>query len=225
MNFLTHALPYFDEPLTVAGTAVPDWLSIVDRKVRAKSRRAEPFLESDDPALRSVARGIVHHYRDDAWFHSTRAFAETNLQFALELRDILQGDDGFRPSFVGHILIEMILDRLWIAEDRNWADQYYEILASLDSGLVGQCVEKVVGRELVGFPHVIERFIEARFLYDYLETDTLLVRLNQVMRRVKLIDLPQEVAQWLPRAVSIVQRRRQELLTPNDANSPFPFRD
>lgn len=209
----------------VAGTAVPDWLSVVDRRIRAKSRFAEPFLTSEDPALRRVASGIVHHHRDDSWFHSTRAFAETNLQFALELRNLLPGDDGFRPTFVGHILIEMILDRLWIAEDRNWADQYYQILASVDPVLVSQCVEQVVGQDLAGLPRVIERFMEVRFLYDYLETDTLLERLNQVMRRVKLADLSQEVAQWLPRAVSIVQGRRKELLTPPDANTPFPFRD
>ncbi len=223
MNFLSHAIPYFDEPLTVAGTAVPDWLSVVDRKVRARSRFAEPFLEANDHALRCVASGIVHHHRDDSWFHSTRAFAEINLQFALELRELLPGDDGFRPTFVGHILIEMILDRLWIAEDQNWADQYYKILASVDPVLVGQCVEKVVGRELAGLPRVIERFIEIRFLYDYLETDTLLERLNQVMRRVRLADLSPEVAQWLPRAVSIVECRRKELLTPADAITPFPF--
>ena len=166
MNFLSHAIPYFDEPLTVAGTAVPDWLSMVDRKVRARNRFAVPYLEASDPALRCVANGIVHHHRDDLWFHSTRAFAETNLQFALELRDILPGDDGFRPTFVGHILIEMILDRLWITEDRNWADQYYKILASVDPVLVGQCVEKVVGREVAGLARVIERFIEVGFLYD-----------------------------------------------------------
>lgn len=223
MNFLSHAIPYFDEPLTVAGTAVPDWLSVVDRKVRARRRLAEPFLESDDPALRRVALGIVSHHRDDAWFHSTRAFAEINLQFALELRDLMPGDEGFRPTFVGHILIEMLLDRAWIVENRKWADQYYKILAAVDPLLVNRCVEHVVGRKVEGLAHVIERFIEVRFLYDYLETDTLLLRLNQVMRRVKLAELSPEVARWLPRAVSVVEHRREELLTPSDASTPFPF--
>ncbi len=223
MNFLSHGIPYFDEPLVVAGTAVPDWLSVVDRKKRARSRLAQPFLESPDVALRMVALGIVNHHRDDNWFHGTRAFAELNLQFAIELRELLPGDDGFRPTFVGHILIEVILDRLWIEEDPRWASQYYEILAAIDPVVVGASVSKVIGQPVDELPDLIRRFIQARFLYDYLQTDTLLVRLNQVMRRVKLADLPPAVAQWLPRAVMLVQRRRAELLTPPDAASPFPL--
>ncbi len=222
MNFLSHAIPYFDDPLVMVGTAVPDWLSVVDRKVRARRRLAQPFLQADDGSLRSVAMGIVHHHRDDAWFHGTRAFAETNLQFAIELRDLLPGDDGFRPTFVGHILIEMILDRLWIEDSAGWADRYYEVLASVNPQLVAECVGKIVGRPVDSLPEVIRRFIESRFLYDYLQTDTLLLRLNQVMRRVKLSELSPAVAGWIPRAVDLVQRRRAELLTPPDAASPFP---
>jgi hypothetical protein len=225
MNFLSHGIPYLNQPFVLAGTAVPDWLSVVDRKVRARCRLAQPYLEADDEPLRDVAWGITHHHRDDAWFHATRAFAETNLLFALELRELLPGDEGFRPTFVGHILIEMILDRLWIAEDRKWADSYYASLASVDPVLVGKCVERVVGRPVAMLPDVIRRFIQSRFLYDYQQTGTLLVRLNQVMRRVKLADLPPAVGNWLPRAVTIVERRRVELLTPMNTTSPFPLPD
>ncbi len=223
MNFLSHGLLYLDNPLVVAGTAVPDWLSVVDRKVRARRRLAEPFLAAPDAALRDVAAGIVHHHRDDAWFHSTRAFVESNLQFALELRDLLPGDEGFRPTFVGHILIEMILDALWIQDDPAWADRYYDTLARVDPIEVMGCVEAIVGRSARGLSVVIEQFIAERFLYDYLQHDKLLVRLNQVMRRVSLPLLPPEIAAWLPRAVTIVTRRRWEFLTPADASSPFPI--
>lgn len=225
MNFLCHALPYLNQhqPLMLAGTAVPDWLSVVDRKVRARSRLAEPFLEVDDEALRLVARGIVQHHHDDHWFHNTRAFAELNLQFALELRDLLPGDEGFRPTFVGHILIEMILDGLWIADDRTWGERYYGSLMNVDPRMVERCVSQITQRSVAKLPEVIERFVAARFLFDYLQSDTLLWRLNQVMQRIGLGDLPDRVLQWLPCAISQVTLRRVELLTPADSPSPFPL--
>lgn len=95
MNFLAHAIPYLDQPLLAISTGIPDWLSVADRKIRARGKLAEPFLTSDDPELRLVAGGIVRHIEDDRWFHGTQAFAETNMQLAVELRDLLPGDAGY----------------------------------------------------------------------------------------------------------------------------------
>lgn len=221
MNFLSHGIPYLNEPLVVVGTALPDWLSVVNRRVRARRRLAEPFLQADDEMLRLVATGIVQHHIDDHWFHGTRAFAETNLQFALELRERLPGDEGFRPTFVGHIVIEMILDGLWIQDDPAWGDRYYASLQPLDPAAIARCLERITGVPVTGLAEVMERFLAARFLYDYQQADTLLMRLNQVMRRVKLAELPPAVGQWLPRAISIVRSRRHDLLAPSDMLSPF----
>ena len=223
MNFLCHGLPYLDRPLMVAGTAVPDWLSVVDRRVRARGKRARQYLDSPDPELRDVAAGIVQHHHDDRWFHSTRAFAETNLQLAVQLRDLLPGDAGFRPSFVGHILIEMLLDALWIRDDSSFGDRYYERLCSISPGRVQRCVNRITGQPTERLAELIERFIEVRFLYDYLDEAKLLMRLNQVMRRVGLAPLPPAVGQWLPEATRLVESRRRLLLSPPDAASPFPL--
>ena len=32
MNYFAHALPFLDRPYFVAGTAVPDWLTVADRR-------------------------------------------------------------------------------------------------------------------------------------------------------------------------------------------------
>ena len=79
MNYFAHALPFLDRPYFVAGTAVPDWLAVADRKVRLRSKHVEAFLDDADPYVAEVAAGILQHLRDDARFHATRAFAETSL--------------------------------------------------------------------------------------------------------------------------------------------------
>ncbi len=222
MNFLCHAMPYLDDPLLAISTGVPDWLSVVDRKIRARGKLARQFLDSDDLELRRVAGGVIRHIEDDRWFHGTQAFVETNMRLAVELRDLLPGDAGFRPTFVGHILIEMLLDAHWIRDDGSIAQRYYMALRSISPDTVQRCVNAITGKPTDQLVSVIERFVDAQFLYDYLDHDKLLMRLNQVMKRVGLLPLPAEVGDWLPQADKLVESRRQRLLTPPDATHPFP---
>lgn len=221
MNFLSHALPYFDDPLMAVSTGIPDWLSVVDRKIRARGKVAAGHAESEDPDLRRVAAGILRHIEDDRWFHGTQAFVETNMQFAIELRDLLPGDAGFRPTFVGHILIEMLLDGMWVRDDRTTAEAYYDAIHAAPPSTIQRCVNQITGKPTDMLVVVIERFVEVQFLYDYLDHDKLLFRLNQVMNRVGLSPLPPAVGDWLPRAHDLVESRRRELLTPPEASSPF----
>jgi hypothetical protein len=222
MNFLSHALPYLDRPLMAVSTGIPDWLSMVDRKIRARRRMAQAFLDSEDIELRLVALGIVRHIEDDRWFHGTEAFVDTNMRLAIELRERLPGDTGFRPTFVAHILIEMFLDAFWIRDDRGNAERYYAAMEASSFETIQRCVNTITGKPTDRLSAVIERFVDARFLYDYLDHDKLLERLNQVMRRVGLAPLPPELRDWLPRAKKLVESRRHRLLQVPDDGVPFP---
>lgn len=213
MNFLSHAIPYLDCPAMAVATGIPDWLSVVDRKIRARSRQAKPFVDAADPELREIARGVIQHHEDDRWFHGTEAFVSTNLEFAIQLRDRLPGDAGFRPTFVGHILIEMLLDGIWIRSSPSLAARYYEAISEVGAETIQRCVNQLTGKPTSGLAPVIERFAEIRFLYDYLEPESLLFRLNQVMNRVGLEPLPSSLLGWLPEAEKLVESRRHQLLT------------
>jgi hypothetical protein len=214
MNYLAHALAGLDRPYFVAGTSVPDWLSVVDRSVRARSAGARRLLEDDEEDVRQLAEGVIRHHEDDRWFHGTRAFAETNLQLAVELRDQLPGDDGFRPSFVGHILVEMLLDATLIEDDPALVDRYYRSLAALRPDRVEATVNRIAARPTGALVPLVPRFIAERFLYDYARDDKLWFRLNQVMRRVRLPPLPAELVPWIATARRRVRQVREALLTP-----------
>ena len=169
MNFLCHAMPYFDTPLMAAATAVPDWLRVIDRSIRARSKMAEKVLQSEDPVLRedtelrAVAQGVIRHHSDDQWFHGTQAFAETNMQLAIQLRDQLPDDEGFRPTFVGHILVEMLLDAFWMRDDRSIVDRYYETLESVSAATIQRCVNTITGKPTDRLAATIARFVEVKF--------------------------------------------------------------
>lgn len=222
MNFLCHALPYLDDPLVAVCTAVPDWLSVVDRKIRARERLASAALDSDDEDLRHVATGILNHIRDDRWFHTTEAFVQTNLELAVGLRDRLPGDRGFRPMFVGHIVIEVFLDSFWIRDQPQYAESYYELIDNTSPELIEHCVNRITGKPTDRLADAIRRYAKARFLYDYLDHTQLRMRLNQVMKRVGLAELPDSVLPWLQEASELVEFRRARFLTQPDGSSNFP---
>ena len=214
MNYLAHGWRFAADPYFLAGTAAPDWLSVINRRVRLRSRRAAEFVAETDPVLAAVARGVVQHHADDAWFHATPAFSELNLAFAVEIRDLLPGDEGFRPSFLGHILVELLLDAALAEEQPQRLDDYYAALAALDRDATQQAVSRLATQPTGGIAQLLDRFAGERFLYDYLDDGRLLIRLNHIMRRVGLPTLPDTLSQLFPALRERVRERRHDLLTP-----------
>ena len=164
--------------------------------------------------MAAVARGVVQHHADDAWFHATPAFNELSLAFAVEIRDALPGDEGFRPSFLGHILVELLLDAALTEDEPRRLDDYYAALAALDPAATEAAIDRLATRPTEQVAALIPRFIAERFLYDYLDDGKLLTRLNHVMRRVGLPQLPDSLAGLFPAMRQRVRERMTELLTP-----------
>jgi hypothetical protein len=212
MNYFAHALHFLDRPYFLAGTAVPDWLSVADRQVRLRSKHAEAFLNDPDPCVAEVAAGTLQHLRDDAQFHSTRAFAETSLELTVRIRDVLGGETGLRPSFLGHLLVELLLDAALVADDPSRLTAYCQALDGVDAARVEAAVNRMAPRPTERLAIFIELFRRERILWDYLEDGKLMVRLNQIMRRVRLETLPNDFATILPTARRLVTDRKVELL-------------
>ncbi|MGW8256743.1 MAG: hypothetical protein ACWGMZ_04585, partial [Thermoguttaceae bacterium] len=192
--------------------AVPDWLTVADRQVRPRVRHAEARQNDPDPCTAEVASGIAQHLHDDARFHRTRAFAETALELTVRIRDALGGETGLRPSFLGHLLVELLLDAELIAETPERLEEYYFVLDRLDPGKIEAAVNRIVPRPTCRLVPFIELFRRERVLWDYLEDEKILKRLNQVMRRVRLDCLPESFVSLLPAARELVSGRKIELL-------------
>jgi hypothetical protein len=212
VNYLAHALPFLEDPYFTAGTGVPDWLSVVDRGVRVRATLAEPLLGDGDRATAAVAGGVLQHLRDDARFHESRAFAELMLDLTARARDALGGERGFRPGFLGHLLVEVLLDAALAAEDTRRLDRYYAALEAVDAPFVEQAVNRMARRPTDRLAALIFGFRRHRILWDYLEDGKLLGRLGQVMRRVKMEPLPEDFGRVLPAARRLVAARAGELL-------------
>ena len=212
MNYFTHALPFLTDPYFAAGTAVPDWISVADRGVRARAKDVEPWTTHPNRETAAIAGGLLQHLRDDAKFHATRAFSETSLEFAAAIRRVLPDDSSFRPSLLGHVLVEVFLDWTLAEDNPGGLDAYYRALEVVDPVVVQEAVNCMATRGTDRLAPLIFLFREERILWDYGQDDKLWVRMNQVMRRVGFPPLPQEVQELFPAARQSVRRRRHELL-------------
>ena len=212
MNYFAHGRAYTHDPYFLAGTAIPDWLSIVDRSVRANAKGARLLIDDPDPRVAALAAGVVQHHADDGWFHATTAFNELNVAFTGGIRAILAGDEGYRPAFLGHILVELLLDSVLDEQQPGGLDAYYAALARVDAELVQTTVNRIAARPTDRLIPLLPRFLSERFLYDYADDGKLLHRLNQVMRRVNLSPLPESLLGFFPEARSLIRKRSSELL-------------
>jgi hypothetical protein len=212
MNYFAHGRAYTHNPYFLAGTAIPDWLSIVDRQVRAKPKGARLLADDPDQRVAALARGVLQHHADDDWFHQTAAFHELNVTFTGQIRTILAGDDGYRPAFLGHILVELLLDAVLIEKHPAQLDAYYQALAAIEPDLVQATVNRIAIKPTHRLAPLLPRFLSERFLYDYADDGKLLHRLNQVMRRVHLPPLPESLLGFFPAAREAVAERHLELL-------------
>ena len=52
MNYFAHGHRFVDDPYFLAGTAVPDWLSVVDRKVRVRAAQRDASPTTPMPGSR-----------------------------------------------------------------------------------------------------------------------------------------------------------------------------
>lgn len=212
MNYFAHALRHLDRPYFVAGTAVPDWLSVADRKVRLRPRQLEPWFSSDDLIQAEVAAGAAQHLHDDGWFHATRGFAEVTTELTHLFRKRLGADDKYHCGFLGHVGMEMLLDAILMERFPAEFEQYYRVLATIEPATVQAAVNRMAKQPTDRLAWFVELFRQKQILRDYSDDQRLLTRLNQVLDRVKLSPLPAEAVDLLAISRDIVRQRVDDLL-------------
>src|SRR5688572_13291726 len=107
MNYFAHGFAFLDDPYFLAGTAAPDWLNVVHRKVRLRKEMVLPFADGTTSPLARFAAGVLRHLDDDEWFHATSGFEQSSREMTRLFREHLEPlGPNARASFLGHITTE-----------------------------------------------------------------------------------------------------------------------
>ena len=208
----------------VVGSAVG-----MDKELMRRVFCAEDLPQVDYEVVRRARwerdrAAVLQHLDDDQYFHRCRVFVEISGTLAVAFRDRLPGTSDYRPGVLGHITSELVLDGVLIERDPGRLEQYYEAMAGVDAFAVQEAVNGMArGGTTERLVEMVSQFCQRRFLGDYVDPERLLYRLNQVMRRIKLASLPDEVLPVIERGRELVEPRVSELLgwTPPEPDEIF----
>jgi len=212
MNYLAHGFRFLDSPLMVAGTAVPDWLSVVDRRVRVRSRRINERLNELDAEHRIIAEGMLQHLHDDDLFHRSVRFVMLESELTVRFRRIMPDQFDHRPALLGHIVVELLLDDFIAQQMPEILNDYYAALSQVSAVQIQEAVNAVATRPTMELARFVNLFRTTKFLYDYSDDARLLLRLNQVMQRVTLPPLAADSLPVLREARRLLNQHGEELL-------------
>jgi hypothetical protein len=190
VNYLAHALAFLDGddadgqgPFRIAGTSLPDWLRVVDKKARLRPDVLDAVVIDDDARFAALRDGARRHHDDDLRFHADDAFDAVAASVAARLRAL---DPGLRASTLGHVLVEMLVDAALMRQRPGLIERYYDVLDDVDEARVAAFARRATQRPLEHAEHLIDRFRRTRFLLAYRDDDGLLDCLVGVCRRAGL---------------------------------------
>ena len=212
MNYLAHGYRFLQTPLRLAGTALPDCLSVVDRRVRLRSRRIRGLLAELSSEEREVAEGVLQHLRDDDVFLACPTFLMLESELTGRFRRVLGDRFDHRPPFLGHIVTELLLDAVIAEEQPGVLEGWYRSMETVSADWIQSVVNRLATQSTLGLPAFLGKFLGARVLFDYLDDERLLVRLNQILRRVTLEPLDDRFLAILTEGRQLVYRHGADLL-------------
>lgn len=186
MNFLAHFViaarsltPTPPLPFYVVGNALPDLLTLADRRrrLRPSSVGQAPAATPEGNALRA---GALAHLITDAAFHKTVAFADAQARLNGLIAQANFADMRVRRFFLAHVLVELALDAVLLRGDATLADNFYRAFSAAPPPQVAAWTETTLGTPLPTLPGVLTRFAASRYLLSYAHDDGVAEGLSRV---------------------------------------------
>lgn len=214
MNFLAHY--YFegkkDDPYFNLGLVLPDLMGMVRRGWKVGKQNLKPFADGDH---QSLAKGIHHHLTMDEWFHETAFFYQGQAHVKAALQKAGVAYPPYRLSFLSHIGLELMMDRLLV---KHYPEQIRRFYAELSTIRLSQLKRFYLKSGLpfeAGFPRFFKGFLEKQYAFQYAQPDAFIRAIDHISARVRQPALThghhQALAQRLPGLDQTIFRELTEL--------------
>jgi hypothetical protein len=199
MNYLSHF--YFfkkeNDPYYNCGLIFPDWLASFKR-----TKLVSNIVTGNNTEER-IAAGVQNHFLGDKIFHSSSYFREHTHGIKLLLEKSNLDKEKFRFSFLAHILLEMMLDRLLLLKNPYLGTDFYDNLDKCDEDILLYFAMRN-SRTDEGFLTLIQKFKQYRFLLQYIRTDSFVYSLSRITGRVGIIFNEKEQEEMV-RQINIIE--------------------
>ena len=188
MNFLSHF--YHEYPIAdayfAAGVILPDILSNYSlRSGVVVKLHPQKMKLTDQQQLNALTAGVRRHHLVDGYFHESLFFA-TNTA-AITERLLAENFSCFNKRLyaISHVLLELLLDRKILTENRDYCDEMYAMLESVEHSAISALVAlNTTNGQASGVGQHFKVFTEHKFVYDYIEDARLIGIMNGINTRL-----------------------------------------
>jgi hypothetical protein len=183
MNFLSHF--YFErkvnDPHRALGSVLPDLLRKMDRDIRVFPEK-NVALFIDDQRISRILKGWCRHLATDRFFHNNVFFLEKTRQLKAHLSPVV-ANTPIRASFLSHIALELLLDRLLLKDSWLHENDFYGQLQDVDRQSLSRFLELAGLQDTTLFLTFFNAFINDRYLGTYREMAKVTYALDQVCKK------------------------------------------
>lgn len=185
MNFLSHY--YFnrftDDELFVVGSVLPDLVRNADASVKIHPEK-ESVLNYKKTA--SLYGGWQQHIQIDGIFHESVFFKTYTKQLRVAIEPILK-NTPFKPFFVAHISLELLIDYLLIKHQKVNVHCFYHALEKAQIAQITAFLEntgKVSPVQLSRFTRFYHTFCQHAYLHSYENISGICYAVVQICKRI-----------------------------------------
>jgi len=139
---------------------------------------------------RSLQIGVNKHHLVDRLFHNALFFHKYSKAISKLLRDAdLDGMPRFQ-HFYGHILLEILIDKCLLSRNPELVGDFYALLAKVKMPEVEEFLKlKDLAEHHASFSEHFNRFLELRFLENYVEEGGVVLTISRIADKMHGYDL------------------------------------
>jgi hypothetical protein len=176
MNFIAHYHYYKTEDSYYnLGLVLPD---LVKSFCKTHLKPAERMVH---PQMNALNQGSIIHLKADKLFHNSFYFTACEKHLS-ELVD--SKAQWPRKWFLNHLLCEILLDRIIIDKYPDICEQFYNDLSSTNQEQVALYLKLNGINNFQNFAIGLEKFVTAKFIFDYKHNEKILLALSRVYQRL-----------------------------------------
>lgn len=207
LNYFAHY--YFDQHPTSelhnTGLVLPDFVRNFVKGKKLKSQHITAELQEKHPEL---STGTLKHFDRDARFHGSEYFQFSNEKINELIAPVFKANNIPRYWFAGHLLSEMMIDRVLIKQHPDMILQFYSELENAQQHVIHDFLA-MTADETQLFEQRMQRFLQARYLEHYVHDSAMAFSLHKVFvyagAGADWTDLQQkEVENIIPEVESII---------------------
>lgn len=131
--------------------------------------------------------GCEMHYEADEWFHDCHYFTQVSESIDAWITEQKQAGLFLqqRSWFLGHILAEMLLDRLIIDLEPASLDHFYSDLNQVDLQTICLFLKDAGKQDTTPFEQMYRGFTDSEFIRHYHQNEGLVESLSRLVQRTK----------------------------------------